>query len=207
MRLGIVSDIHCNADALALALRRMGDVDDLLCAGDAMFEYRFGNEVIAMLQERNAHYVLGNHEHVMLDSRGIRAREAPHVRKDLLEWVATRPNSIEITIDGKRLLMTHASPIAPHTQYCYPGSPDLKRFAEVDADFIVIGHTHVQMAARIGKALVVNPGSAGDARDHRNGQRLSYAVLDTSTDEVLFDNFVVGDSDVADMVGAARDTR
>jgi predicted phosphodiesterase len=63
--------------------------------------------------------------------------------------------------------MTHASPIAPHTQYVYPGSPDLKRFAEVDADFIVIGHTHVQMAVRVGRALVINPGSAGDARDHR----------------------------------------
>ena len=45
MRLGIVSDIHCNADALSLALERMGDVDELLCAGDAVFEYRFSFSV------------------------------------------------------------------------------------------------------------------------------------------------------------------
>lgn len=194
MRIGIVSDIHCNAAALDLALTRMGDVDELLCAGDAVFEYRFGNEVIETLRDRGARYVLGNHEHVLLDPRGIRAREAPHVRADLLAWVAERPNSIEVMCDGKRLLMTHASPVAPQTQYVYPGSPDLKRFAEVDADFIVIGHTHVQMAVRVGKALVINPGSAGDARDHRNGHRLSYAVLDTATDEVLIDNFSVGDA-------------
>jgi len=31
---------------------------------------------------------------------------------------------------------------------------------------------------------VVNPGSAGDARDHRNGRQLSCAVLDTATEAV-----------------------
>ena len=181
----------------------MGDVDELLCAGDAVFEYRFGNEVIEILRERNARYVLGNHEHVLLNHSGVRAREAPHVRKDLLEWMAAQPNSIEVMCDGKRLLMTHASPIAPHTQYVYPGSKDLARFAEVEADFIVIGHTHVQMATRVGRALVINPGSTGDARDHNNGQRLSYAVLDTSTDEVRIDNFKVGDHDDAELVAAS----
>ena len=50
MRLGIVSDIHCNIDALKLALERMGRVDELLCAGDAFYEYRFSNEVIELLR-------------------------------------------------------------------------------------------------------------------------------------------------------------
>ena len=202
MRLGIVSDIHCNAEGLELALRRMGDVDELLCAGDAVFEYRFGNEVIEILRDRKARYVLGNHEHVLLGYQGGRARDAPHVRKDLLDWVADQPDTIEVTCDGKRLVMTHASPIPPHTQYVYPHSPDLKRFAEVDADFIVIGHTHTQMAKRVGKALVINPGSAGDARDPRNGRRLSYVVLDTATDEVLVDNFSVGDGGAPEFVSA-----
>lgn len=198
MRLGIVSDIHCNAEALALALARMGDVDELLCAGDAVFEYRFSNEVIELLRDRGARYVLGNHEHVMLDHRGARAREVAHVRPENVRYMAERPDTIKVEIDGKTLLMTHASPIPPHTQYCYPWSPELDQFAEVDADFIIIGHTHAQMARRIGRALVVNPGSAGDARDHRNGRRLSYAVLDTSTDEVLIDNFSLGDPTIAE---------
>ncbi len=198
MRLGIVSDIHCNAEALALALARMGDVDELLCAGDAVFEYRFSNEVIELLRDRGARYVLGNHEHVMLDHRGARAREVAHVRPENVRYMAERPDTIKVEIDGKTLLMTHASPIPPHTQYCYPWSPELEQFAEVNADFIIIGHTHAQMARRIGRALVVNPGSAGDARDHRNGRRLSYAVLDTSTDEVLIDNFSLGDPTIAE---------
>jgi predicted phosphodiesterase len=31
---------------------------------------------------------------------------------------------------------------------------------------------------------VINPGSAGDARDNSNDRQLSCAVLDTATDEV-----------------------
>ena len=44
MKLGIVSDIHCNAAGLRQALALMGDVDDLICLGDSIYEYRFSNE-------------------------------------------------------------------------------------------------------------------------------------------------------------------
>jgi hypothetical protein len=36
---------------------------------------------------------------------------------------------------------------------------------------------------------VVNPGSAGDGRDPRNGRQLSCAVLDTVTEEVVVHDF------------------
>lgn len=201
MRLGIVSDIHCNADALKLAVERMGAVDELLCAGDAFYEYRFSNEVIELLRQRDARYVLGNHEAVLLDPRGVRAREAPTVRRDNLDYVAGQPWSIEVDVGaGKKLLMVHASPLEPYTQYVWPGSPELKRLSEVDADYVVLGHTHTQMVERAGRALVINPGSTGEARDNSNGRRLSYAVLDTSSGEVQIDNFNVGDAPTAEFV-------
>jgi putative phosphoesterase len=192
-RLGIVSDIHCNADGLQLALDRMGDVDELLCAGDSVHEYRFSNEVIELLRDRGALCVLGNHDVGILSPHGERARANPTVRAANVEYLASRPLKIEMDLGGKKLLMIHASPFAPHTQYVYAHSPELKRFAEVEADYIVIGHTHAQMAKRVGRPLVINPGSTGEARDHSNGRKLSYAVLDTDTDVVSFDDFLVGD--------------
>ncbi len=45
------------------------------------------------------------------------------------------------------------------------------------------------MAQRFGGVLVINPGSAGDARDHRNEYDLSCAVWDTATDEVVFHDY------------------
>lgn len=191
MRIGIVSDVHGNAAGLALALDRMGEVDELLCAGDIVDEFRFSNEVVAMLRDRGARCVQGNHDLGLLSPHGKRAREAAHVDADLVGWLADRPLTIETTVTGKKLVMTHASPFAPHNQYVWRHSPDLKRFAELDADFAVLGHTHTQMAVRVGTALVVNPGSVGQAQDHSNGRRLSYAVLDTTTDEVVFDDYEV----------------
>jgi len=204
MRLGIISDIHCNAEALRLALDRMGAVDELLCAGDSIYEYRFSNEVIDLLRRRGARSVLGNHESVFLGPQGVRARGAANVRADLVEYMASQPLSLEVNVDGKRLVMVHATPLEPNQAYVFPGSPELQRLSNFEADYVVLGHTHTQMAERVGRALVINPGSGGDARDLANGRRLSYAVLDTSSGEVLFDNFLPGETPIARFEPACR---
>lgn len=189
MRIGIVADVHCNHDALRVALDRMGAVDELLCAGDAIYQFRFSNEVMALLRERGARYILGNHEDVLLGKWGERARQAAWVRADDLAYMAAQEQRLETVVSGKRLVMVHGSPFEPHNEYIYPNSRSLSRFAEIDADYVVLGHTHYQMAERVGRALVINPGSAGEARDPRNAFRLSYAILDTATGEVVFDDF------------------
>jgi putative phosphoesterase len=189
MRIGIIADIHCNADALRIALERMGAVDELLCAGDAVYQFRFSNDVMALLRERGARYVLGNHEDVLLGRWGQHARSVADVREEELAYMASQPSTIETRVNGKSLVMVHGSPFEPHNEYIYPNSPSLSRFAEIDADYIVLGHTHYQMAERVGRALVINPGSAGEARDPRNHFKLSYAILDTASGEVTFDDF------------------
>lgn len=204
MRLGIVSDVHCNAAALRLAIERMGAVDELLCAGDSIFEYRFSNEVIEILRDSKARYVLGNHETVFLGPQGVRAREAANVRTDLVEYMSQQPLSIGVDIGGKRLVMTHASPLEPGTQYVFPGSQEMRRLTEIEADYVILGHTHTQMAESVGRALVINPGSCGDPRDLANGRRLSYAVLDTASGECLFDNFIPMDAPTAEFAPACR---
>ena len=177
-------------------------LDQLWC-GDAVYEYRFSNEVIEVLHQREALYVLGNHESVLLSQAGIRAREAPDVRRGNLEYMASRTSTIDLVIGGKRLIMTHASPVAPYNQYVYPQSSELKELRNIDADYVILGHTHVQMVERLGRCLVINPGSAGEARDRANGRRLSCAIVDTSSDEVLIDNFAVGDAATADFVSTS----
>lgn len=142
-----------------------------------------------MLRERGARYVLGNHEATLLGQWGAGARSADWVRPAELAYMAARPHRIDTVIGGKRLVMVHGSPFDPPYEYLYPNSATLSRIAEIDADYVVLGHTHYQMAERIGRPLVINPGSAGEARDARNAFRLSYAVLDTASGEVVFDNF------------------
>ena len=152
-----MSDVHGNAAGLARALERMGDVDELLCAGDIVEEFRFSNETVAMLREREARCVLGNHDIGFLGPHGVRARAADHVDADLVAWLASHPLTIDTIVNGKRLVLTHASPCPPHNQYVLPHSPELKRIAQIDADFVIIGHTHKQMVERVGRAAGDQP--------------------------------------------------
>ena len=193
MRIGVVSDIHGNADGLRVALERMGDVDELLCLGDIVEEYRFSNEAVELLRDCEARCVLGNHDVGFLGPHGERARSADDVDPSLVEWLVTHPLSIETRIAGHRLVMTHASPCPPHTQYVLPMSPEMRRIRDVDADLVLIGHTHRQMVHRVGRPLVVNPGSVGQARDPRNGKQLSYAVVDLEPDriDVTIDDYTI----------------
>jgi len=189
LKFGIVSDIHCNAAGLRAALALMGDVDELICLGDSIWEYRFSNEVAQILMEREAHTILGNHEECFFGPLGERARARTDNDRELMEWMENRPHRIELERGGKKLLLVHSTPWEPRGDYILPESALLDRFGEADADFVLYGHTHRQVVKRLGRVLVVNPGSAGDARDHHNGRLLSCAVLDTVSDEVCVIDF------------------
>jgi putative phosphoesterase len=189
VRIGIVSDIHCNAAGLAAALSLMGPVDELICAGDAIYQYRFSNEVVALLRARGARVILGNHEETFFSRDGERARAAPGIDRDQLDWLAARPLTLRTRVNGKTLVVVHGSPWEPFREYLFPHSPTLARFADFDADIVILGHTHHQMVRRVGRTLLINPGSTGEPRDPRNDRRLSFAVLDTATDEVRICNF------------------
>jgi putative phosphoesterase len=189
LKLGIVSDLHCNIDGLDRALEIMGPIDTLLCLGDSIYEHAFSNEVVGRLRALDAPTILGNHEEVFLGTAGARARSRPDIDRSLLDWLAARPHRHELQIDGKRILMVHSTPWEPRGSYVHPHSSELERFGEADADIVLYGHTHRQLVRRIGRVLVINPGSAGDARDPRNGGQLSCAVLDTATEEVVIHDF------------------
>jgi len=183
VRIGIVSDIHCNVDGLKAVLDKMGEVDELLCAGDLMYGFRFSNEVVEELQARGARTVQGNHERTILSPAGTRAREMPNVKQENLDYIAALPRVMEAEVSGRKLMMLHGSPFEPFDEYLYPKARTLRRFKELDADIVILGHTHYPMLERVGNILIVNPGSAGETAD------LTYAVLDSESLEVTFDSF------------------
>jgi putative phosphoesterase len=190
VNIGIISDLHCNHRALDEALRLMGDVDALLCLGDSIYDFRFSNEVVRILKQRDALVIQGNHEEGFFGPQGERARGQPWIDGGLADWLAARPHRQRLAIGGKRLLLVHSTPWEPRGQYVFPHHADaLERFAEAEADIVLYGHTHHQLVRRVGRVLVVNPGSAGEARDQRNSRQLSCAVLDTASEEVAILDF------------------
>jgi putative phosphoesterase len=189
VKVGIVSDLHCHHEGLLRALEIIGDADELVCLGDSICDFRFSNEVVAILRDRGAQVILGNHEEGFLGPHGARARAAAWIDRGLLGWLAAQPHRLALEVGGKKLLAVHSTPWEPRGAYVYPHSAQLARFAEADADFVLYGHTHRQLVRRLGRVLVINPGSAGEARDPGNGRRLSCAVLDTASEEVVVTDF------------------
>src|SRR5262249_42081075 len=149
----------------------------------------FSNEVVGTLRRNDVRMVLGNHEATFLSPLGIRARSVPTIDANELAWLQERPTSIKTKLGEKTLLIVHGAPWSPFGEYVYPKSRVLSRFGDVDADYMLMGHTHYQMAESVGGKLLINPGSAGEGRDQRNQRRLSFAVLDSDEGALHFCNF------------------
>ncbi len=184
MRLGVVSDIHCNLNGLREALEVMGPIDQLLCLGDAIDRSRFSNDVIRLLKELDAHFVLGNHEETFLAEHGPSKPQREGADPDLVAYLAAQPLRRTLTYGSKTVLMLHSTPWEPRGEYIFPHNEKLPLFADAGADYVLYGHTHAHVIRRVNGVVIVNPGSAGEGRDSSDGRHLSCAVLDTETDEV-----------------------
>jgi putative phosphoesterase len=191
MKVGIVSDIHGNAAALRQALVAMGPVDELICLGDCINEYRFSNEVVALLKAANAHTIQGNHESVFFGPQGARARSASWIDAQLMDWLESRPSRQVLWLAGRQLLLVHSTPWLPDGQYVCAHDRAFQRFGETGADFLLYGHTHQPVVQRVGKTLVVNPGSAGDPRPAGRQCESSCAVLHVTTGEATIVRYPV----------------
>ncbi len=185
MKIGVVSDIHCNVEALEAALAAMaGTVEEVFVAGDVVYEYRFSNEVVGRIRSGGHPYILGNHELVLLGSGGERARAAEGVDAAQVAFMAGCPTRIDTRIGGRTVTMVHSSPWPPFDRYLTAGDKEWDRCSELDADFLFTGHTHIPMVKRVGATTIVNPGSLGESREPDARSMVSYAVVDLDSDEV-----------------------
>src|SRR5207249_2200026 len=110
----------------------------------------------------------------------------------LLDYLAGLPNSLSLERDGLRIAVFHGAPWDDpgdtSAHYVYANNTrDLRRVAEVEADVVILGHTHRPFALKVDSTLIVNPGSCDDPRDGTN--LLSCAVLETEARTVEFRPF------------------
>jgi putative phosphoesterase len=183
MKIALVSDIHADAKALRRVLDDLPSVDRVLCAGDAISDFRFCPETVLLLQQADAVCIQGNHENMLFGggNPGYLAKCRAQYDGALLDHLANAPTSHEMEAAGAKLLMIHATPWEPFSGYITPGNPKLQRIGTLDYDFVVLGHTHMPMVERAGAVTVINPGSVSQPRDQ--DRRGSYAVLDLANGE------------------------
>ncbi len=200
-KLGIISDIHGNFEALEVVLeelKRRG-VDKIYCLGDIVGYNPNPCECIEKIKTNNIVSIKGNHERAVLSITPIYhfnpvAREAiiwtmERLSKEDMEFLKNLPDKII-----NDFCFVHGS-IRDPDHYIFSGSDAIKEFyalEEIGKKFLFFGHTHVQGAFVLKKDellftnsrfnlndcsyAIINPGSVGQPRD--GDWRAAAAILD-----------------------------
>ncbi len=205
----IVSDIHGNYDALRAVLEHAGRWDHLWVLGDLVDYGPEPHAVVDSIRELEPDLiVMGNHDHAVAYDTDCRCAPELHelseytrravslrlVNEDQIKWLRSLPTGRETEIGNSRVFAVHGSPRNRLYGYLLPTLPPQEllmaltpslyavRPRPVDADLVLVGHTHVQAEFWAGPTRVLNPGSAGQPRD--GDSRAAYAILDTETMKV-----------------------
>lgn len=193
MKIALLSDIHANYIALNAVVKDAMErnIDHIIFAGDAVGYYPFINEACSTLREIADWCIMGNHDaflagrlSVSEDKRTAYALDYSlrEISVENMDWLKNLPEFLELGLSGKLFRVYHGSPWNYLEGYIYPDYDSFSRFDNIEADFVILGHTHYPMIKHVGEKIIINPGSCGQPRDY--DPRASYALLDTESGEV-----------------------
>jgi len=200
MRLGIISDIHGDWDSLrtAIGVLQNAAVNVLLCAGDLVERGSDDHGVVQLLREHSIPCVQGNHDENAVRHAALNAdSDAPDdtvLSMDAIDFLSQLPLTQTFTFRETNILLAHATPSdngAPVFQdsSCASLSKKFKKdLARMEADILIVGHTHFSFDIRFKSKRVLNPGSVCNlqSRDSHTCGILdlsdqSFSVLDLTT--------------------------
>lgn len=209
MKITLVADIHGNLPALQAVLthaRSQYATEKILNMGDITGYGPFPDEVVKTIRGIQFINILGNYDKKVIsktnreedwqsvsspDKRKLFSWTYHALSKSSRKFLRSLPESQEITLGGKTILMTHGSP-ASHSEHLLAETPKT-RFSELAAiagtDIVLSGHSHQAYALEVDGILFVNPGSVGRPDD--GDPRAGYAVLTIEGDQVSVEHFRV----------------
>ncbi|MEZ4868900.1 MAG: metallophosphoesterase family protein [Caldilineaceae bacterium] len=155
MRALILSDIHGNLAALESVLTAaQGHYDTVWCLGDVVGYGPRPNECVELIRDLASVCVMGNHDWAVLDRPGLSVDDFnPHARQAVL-WtreVLTPENLAYLEdlaykpvhpTDDTNLLLTHASPREPVSEYVLTPGIAMDNFSFFKEAICLVGHTH-----------------------------------------------------------------
>jgi putative phosphoesterase len=192
MRILVISDLHANWPALEAVLGAQA-FDHVIVVGDLVSYGPHPREVVEWVRSHATVAVRGNHDDALACGSDCRcaptskplaiATRAVHrelLSREDIQFLGSLPRTASLQSSGQTLFAVHASP-RDHL-YRYTLTPQASdehvrsQVGRVQADYVLLGHTHLPMARSIGRRLVVNPGSVGQPRD--GDPRASFAVIE-----------------------------
>lgn len=193
MRILVLADIHSNWPALAAVQEPF---DACLFVGDLV---DYGTDPISCINWIRKHAavsVRGNHDHAVAQRIPVRKTSGLHrlaaatrplhwkILSGLhLKFLTRMPVTRKVTLDDKRFYLVHATPRDPFDEYLREDKAAWEaRLKGIDADFVLVGHTHIPFAMQLNGPMVINPGSIGQPRD--GDPRAAYAIIENGKVEL-----------------------
>ena len=207
MRVGIVSDIHANLVALETVLAEMGQVDALWVCGDTVGYGPDPSDVLALLAERKATLVAGNHDRAVATGEDLDLFNPPAAAAAKMhqQWLSATERdmlaALPRTLETGDVTLCHGSLRDPLWEYVTNPKSAAASLAIAKTSHCCAGHTHVPSLFRawnqpqpgrvgydtpypLAPRAFLNPGSVGQPRD--GDPRAAYAVLDLAGGTVTF---------------------
>ena len=193
MRILVLADIHSNWPALAAVQESF---DACLFVGDLV---DYGTDPVPCINWIRKHAtasVRGNHDHAVAQRIPVRKISGLHrlaAATRPLHWkllsglhmkfLTRMPVTRKVTLDEKRFFLVHATPRDPFDEYLREDKAAWEaRLKGIDADFVLVGHTHIPFAMQLDGPMVINPGSIGQPRD--GDPRAAYAIIENGKVEL-----------------------
>jgi putative phosphoesterase len=175
MKIVVISDLHSNFDALS-ALPELGD--ELWVLGDLVNYGPMPAEVVDFVRSHCEIVIRGNHDHAVgfdVDPRCTPRYEhmadatmqysKANLDSNATSFLRGLPLTRLIKRDDHRFFLCHAIPSNPLYRYCREDSELwAKELERIDADFLLVGHTHTPFIRKVGGKTIVNPGSVGQPK-------------------------------------------
>ncbi|AKB85499.1 metallophosphoesterase [Methanococcoides methylutens] len=190
MKLLIISDIHGNKAALDAVLSVPHD--EVICLGDLVDYGPDPAECIELIKKEDIPVIKGNHDNAVASrvdcgcgykykhlSTATREYTWDQLDDSHMEFLRGLTMYIEKDLADKKMYFAHGSPRSMY-EYIKPDTPEdevLEMIEGLEADFIVVGHSHLPFVRHVGDVTIINPGSVGQPRD--GDIRASCAVFDT----------------------------
>ena len=211
MRLGLISDIHANLEALEAVLEDMKKhkVDKIFCLGDVIGYGCDPIECLRLVNETCELKLMGNHEFAAM---GLMPSEhLNEIARESLAWTRQKIGDREMAIISdfeldatfEDIRLVHASPYEPENwHYVLSTREALVSFECFFEKICFLGHTHIPVIFSLSpqgrlrqtaghdflpddeNRYLINIGSVGQPRD--NDPRACYVIFDTEEWSVTF---------------------
>lgn len=207
MKIGVISDIHGNINALDAVLGELKSkkIEKIICLGDLIGGAAKSENVVQRIMQikDKCICVRGNREKYIIEGipaivhdEKIKTSQEQldrnewiknHLSKSSIEYIYNLPKEITYEIDGKHIYVVHYPMKEDGSLKKHIKVANLKEneemFSDIDADIYLYGHTHTSVFNKSSNKIYINPGALGCPGKTNNAP---YGILEINTNKIEY---------------------